>query len=75
MPQASFAMFKVWMRIFKAVRTPSRPFCCWDEAIVETRGGGVRRVLGMKVVYVMKNPRMGGDSGLVTGSHLTERLK
>ena len=36
----SFAMFKTWMKTSNVVKTPSRPFCCWDvEAIVGTRGG------------------------------------
>ena len=37
-PHASFAMFKVWMKRSNVVRTPSRPFDFWDEAIVENRG-------------------------------------
>ena len=32
-------MSKAWMKTPNVLRTPSRPFCCWDEAIVEIRGG------------------------------------
>ena len=39
----SLARFKAWMSISNAERTPSRPFGCWDEAIVDIRGGCKKR--------------------------------
>ena len=46
MPQASFAMFKAWMKTPNVARAPSRPFSGWDEAIVETRCGREKSVWG-----------------------------
>jgi hypothetical protein len=43
MPQASFAMFKAWIKRSNVVRTLSCPFGRWDAIIVEIGGVGGKR--------------------------------
>jgi hypothetical protein len=39
----SLARFKAWINASNFKKTPSRPFGCSDEAIIETRGGCEKR--------------------------------
>ena len=59
MPQVSLARPRAWTSTSNVERTPSRPFGCWDEAIVETGGGCEKSdwaLAGWAVIY-MRSPQ------------------